>query len=88
MEDFKSKKEVLSDYFFDAKEIWNEVCTLRDMSSKLLEWIGDMHSDPEKYNGGWQIEPNFMAGHTYIILNKISALAEKITNEDIDIFTE
>jgi hypothetical protein len=47
-----------------------------------------MYSNPEKYNGGWKTQPNFLAGHTYIILNKISALAEKITTEDIDIFTE
>jgi hypothetical protein len=88
MEVFKSKKEVLGDYFYDVKEIWNEVCTLRDMSNELLEWVCDMYSNPEKYNGGWKTQPNFLAGHTYIILNKISALAEKITTEDIDIFTE
>ena len=88
MEDIKSKKEVLGDYFYDVREIWNELDQLHHMSSQLLTWVGKMHSDPEKYNGGWEIEPDFMAGWTHRVLNKISALAEKVSNEDIDIFTE
>ncbi len=88
MTDPKSKIEVLKDYFYDAREIWNEFDGLEHMSRQLLEWVGNMHSDPDKYNGKWDIDPDFLAGCTYRVLNKIAALAEKISNEDIDIFTE
>lgn len=79
----KSEREVISDYFYDIREIWNDVDSLNHLSRQMLEWIGKMHSDPEKYNGEWEIEPDFMAGVAYRILTKIAALAEKVSNEEM-----
>ncbi len=79
----KSEREVLNNYFYSIREIWNDVDSLERMSRSLLEWIGEMNLDPGKYNGSWIIDPDLLAGVAYRILNKIAALSEAQNNEEM-----
>jgi len=79
----KSEKEVLSEYFYRAKDIWNEVDTLRGDVEDILNFTIDINRKSKEYNGEWPVRLDAMVGITYRILNKISSLADMYDNEEV-----
>lgn len=79
----KSEKEVLSEYFYQIREIWNDIDSLNIQSAEVLNFIVDVNTTTKEYNGEWPIHPDSMVGLAYRILNKMSALSEMYSNEEI-----
>jgi hypothetical protein len=79
----KSEREVISDYFYDIREIWNDIDTLERQASQTLNFLGDINTKNKEYDGTWEIQPDAMVGLAHRILIKMSALAEKYYNEEI-----